>query len=49
MMLCNERASVEEGRVEGDRVDEGSGKEGTGRGMDGARERGEGGSEWRRD
>ena len=39
-----ERASVEEGRVEGGWVDEG-----TGRVMDSARERWEGGSEQRRD
>ena len=38
-----EGAPVKEGRVKG-RVDEGNE-----RGMDGARERGEGGSEWRRD
>ena len=42
MVLCSERASVDEGRVEGGKFDEG-----TARGMDGARERGEGGSEWR--
>ena len=39
MMLYRERASVEEGRVD----------EGDERGRDGTRERGEGGSEWRRD
>ena len=44
MMLCRERASVEEERVEGGRVDEGNE-----RGRDGARERGEGGSERRMD
>ena len=34
MMLCKERASVEEGRVEGRRVDEGNerGRDGTRRG-----------------
>ena len=44
MMLGRERASVEEGRVEGGWVDEG-----TERGMDSARERWEGKSERRRD
>ena len=44
MMLGRERASVEEGRVEGGCVDVGNG-----RGRDRARERGEGGSERRRD
>ena len=44
MMLGRERASVEEGRVEGGWVDEG-----TERGMERARERWEGGSERRRD
>ena len=43
-MIGREKASVEEGRVGGGRV-----AEGTDRGMDGARERGEGGSERRRD
>ena len=45
MMLCRERASVEEERVEGGRVDEGNerGRDGTGYGR--PRERGEGGSE----
>ena len=49
MMLCRERASVEEERVEGGRVDEGNerGKDGTGHGR--PRERGEGGSERRMD
>ena len=54
MMLCRERASVEEvrvegGRVEGGRVDEGNerGRDGTGYGR--PRERGEGGSERRMD
>ena len=47
MMLCRERASVEEERVEGGRVDEGNerGRDGTGYGR--PRERGEGGSERR--
>ena len=44
MMLGRERASVEEGRVDGGWVDGG-----TARGMDSARERWEGGSERRRD
>ena len=44
MMLCMERASVKEERVEGGRIDEGNE-----RGRDGTRERGEVGSEWRRD
>ena len=44
MMLGRERASVEEGRVEGGWVDTG-----TERGMDSARERWEGGSKRRRD
>ena len=50
MMLCKERASVMEGRVEGGRIDEmkETSEEGSKRGMDGARERGEGGNEWRR-
>ena len=41
---------MKEGRVKG-RVDEGKGtsEERTERGMDGERERGEGGSEWMRD
>ena len=49
MMLCRERASVEEERVEGGRVDEGNerGRDGTGYGR--PRERGEGGSERRMD
>ena len=46
MMICRERVSVQEGRVEGGRV---ASEEGTDRGMDGARARGEGGSERRRD
>ena len=48
-MLCRERASVEEERVEGGRVDEGNerGRDGTGYGR--PRERGEGGSERRMD
>ena len=47
MMLCMERASVEEERVEGGRVDEGNerGRDGTGYGR--PRERWEGGSERR--
>ena len=51
MILCRERASAEEGRVEGRRVDEGNerGSAGTTRGMDGTREIGEEGSEWMRD
>ena len=44
MMLGRERASVEEGRVEGGWVDEG-----TERGMDSARERWDRGSKRRRD
>ena len=44
MMLGRERTSVEEARVEGGWVDEG-----TERGMDSAMERWEGGSERRRD
>ena len=44
IMLGRERASVEEGRVEGGWVDKG-----TERGMDSAKERWEGGSERRRD
>ena len=40
---------MEEGRVEGGRVDEENERERAVRGMDGARERGEGGNEWRRD
>ena len=44
MMLGTGRASVEEGRVDGGWVDNG-----TERGMDSARERWEGGSERRRD
>ena len=49
MMLCRDRASVEEERVEGGRVDEGNerGRDGTGYGR--PRERGEGGSERRMD
>ena len=49
MMLCRERASVEEERVEGGRVDERNerGRDGTGYGR--PRERGEGGSERRMD
>ena len=49
MMLCRERASVEEERVEGGMVDEGNerGRDGTGYGR--PRERGEGGSERRMD
>ena len=49
MMLCRERASVEEERVGGGRVDEGNerGRDGTGYGR--PRERGEGGSERRMD
>ena len=49
MMLCRERASVEEERVEGGMVDEGNerGRDGTGHGR--PRERGEGGSERRMD
>ena len=49
MMLCRERASVEEERVEGGRIDEGNerGTDGTGYGR--PRERGEGGSERRMD
>ena len=49
MMLCRERASVEEERVEGGRVDEGNerGRDVTGYGR--PRERGEGGSERRMD
>ena len=49
MMLCRERVSVEEERVEGGRVDEGNerGRDGTGYGR--PRERGEGGSERRMD
>ena len=49
MMLCRERASAEEERVEGGRVDEGNerGRDGTGYGR--PRERGEGGSERRMD
>ena len=49
MMLCRERASVEEVRVEGGRVDEGNerGRDGTGYGR--PRERVEGGSERRMD
>ena len=45
MMLGRQRASVEEGRVEGEMVDEGNerGRDGTKHG------RWEGGSEWRRD
>ena len=46
MMLCRERASV--GLSEGG-VMKGTSMEGTERGMDGARERGEGGSERRMD
>ena len=49
MMLCRERASVVEERVEGGRVDEGNerGRDGTGYGR--PRERGEGGSKRRMD
>ena len=40
MMLCRERASVEEERVEGGRIDEGNerGRDGTARGKDGREE-----------
>ena len=49
MMLCRERASVEEVRVEGGRVDEGNERGRDGTGYRRPRERGEGGSERRMD
>ena len=49
MMLGRERASVDEGMVEGGKVDEWNERGWTERGMDGARERGEAGSERRMD
>ena len=42
-MLHKHEASVEEGRVEGERVDDGITRGRNGRGMDGGREEGSGG------
>ena len=49
MVLCRERASVEEERVEGGGLMKGTSEEGTERGYGRPRERGEGGSERRMD
>ena len=49
MMIGRERPSVEEGGSREGGLLKGTSEEGTDRGIDGARERGEGGSERKRD